>query len=100
MQLAPGRSQPKLTMILSYPPIGARLGSGDAPAHYWIRSTFTMNSEAFSSSAKCTPRRARAYQELVAEKCGLNVFNNSPDSVQQDLKRYLNAIQAMGSGVG
>lgn len=30
----------------------------------------------------------------------LNVFNQSPDSVQRDLRRYLNAIQAMGSGVG
>ncbi len=47
-----------------------------------------------------TTTLARAYQQLVAEKCWLNVFNNSPDSVQQDLKRYLNAIQAMGSGVG
>ena len=34
----------------------------------------------------------------MAEKCWLNVFNNSPDSVQQNLKRYLNAIQAMGTG--
>jgi hypothetical protein len=36
----------------------------------------------------------------VAEKCWLNVFNNSPDSVQQDLKRYLNAMQSMGTGLG
>lgn len=47
-----------------------------------------------------TTSLARAYQELVAEKCWLNVYSNSPDSVQQDLRRYLNAIQAMGSGVG
>lgn len=47
-----------------------------------------------------TSSLARTYQELVAEKCWLNVFNNSPDSVQQDLKRYLNAIQAMGTGLG
>ncbi len=47
-----------------------------------------------------TSSLAHKYQELVAEKCWLNVFNNSPDSVQQDLKRYLNAIQAMGTGLG
>jgi len=54
----------------------------------------------FEERRKHTSSLARTYQELVAEKCWLNVFNNSPDSVQQDLKRYLNAIQAMGTGLG
>lgn len=47
-----------------------------------------------------TTSLGRMYQELVAEKSWLSVYNNSPDSVQQDLKRYLNAIQSMGSGIG
>ena len=47
-----------------------------------------------------TTSLARTYQELVAEKCWLNVFNNSPGSVQQELKRYLNAIQSIGAGLG
>jgi very-short-patch-repair endonuclease len=61
--------------------------------HHELRSLFEQRK-------MHTTSLSRAYQELVAEKCWLNVFNNSPDSVQQDLKRYLNAIQAMGSGVG
>ncbi len=48
----------------------------------------------------CTTSLARTHQELAAGKCWLNVFNNSPGSVQQDLKRYLNAIQSMGAGPG
>ena len=62
-------------------------------AHHELRTLFEQRQVQ-------TTALARAYQELVAEKCWLNVFNNSPDSVQQDLKRYLNAIQAMGTGVG
>lgn len=40
------------------------------------------------------------YQELVAEKTWLGVFNNSPTSVRQALQAYLNAVQAMGAGTG
>jgi very-short-patch-repair endonuclease len=54
----------------------------------------------FEERQTYTKSLARTYQELVAEKCWLNVFNNSPDSVQQDLRRYLNAIQLMGTGLG
>lgn len=54
----------------------------------------------FEERQVLTTSLARAYQDLVAEKSWLNVYNNSPDSVQQDLKRYLNAIQAMGTGLG
>lgn len=43
---------------------------------------------------------AKTYQELVAEKTWLSVFNNSPDSVRQALQAYLNAVQAMGAGTG
>jgi len=43
---------------------------------------------------------AKTYQELVAEKTWLGVFNNSPDSVRQALQAYLNAVQAMGAGTG
>jgi very-short-patch-repair endonuclease len=54
----------------------------------------------FEERQTYTTSLARAYQELVAEKCWLNVYNNSPESVLQDLKRYLNAIQLMGTGLG
>lgn len=47
-----------------------------------------------------TSTLARTYQELVAEKTWLGVFNNSPDSVRQALQAYLNAVQAMGAGTG
>lgn len=47
-----------------------------------------------------TSTLAKTYQELVAEKTWLGVFNNSPDSVRQALQAYLNAVQAMGSGTG
>lgn len=43
---------------------------------------------------------AKTYQTLVAEKTWLGVFNNSPDNVRQALQVYLNAVQAMGSGIG
>lgn len=43
---------------------------------------------------------SKTYQELVAEKTWLGVFNNSPDSVRQALQAYLNAVQAMGAGTG
>lgn len=61
--------------------------------HHQLRNLFEER-RAHTSSL------ARTYQELMAEKCWLNVFNNSPDSVQQDLKRYLNAMQSMGTGLG
>lgn len=47
-----------------------------------------------------TQTLAKTYQELVAEKTWLGVFNNSPDSVRQALQAYLNAVQAMGAGTG
>ncbi len=47
-----------------------------------------------------TQTLAKTYQELVAEKTWLGVFNNSPDSVRSALQAYLNAVQAMGSGTG
>lgn len=43
---------------------------------------------------------ARTYQDLVAEKTWLGVFNNSPPSIRQALQTYLQAIQAMGAGTG
>lgn len=47
-----------------------------------------------------TTALARTYEELVAEKTWLGVYNNSPDVVRQALQRYLNAVQAMGAGTG
>ena len=47
-----------------------------------------------------TTTLARAYQQLVAEKCWLNVFNNSPDSVQQDLQEVPECNSGHGYGVG
>ncbi|MBK6851985.1 MAG: AAA family ATPase [Burkholderiales bacterium] len=54
----------------------------------------------FEERKQLTTTLARTYQELVAEKTWLGVFNNSPDSVRQALQAYLNAVQAMGSGTG
>ncbi len=43
---------------------------------------------------------AKTYQELVAQKTWIGVYNNSPEDIRQALQAYLNAIQAMGSGQG
>jgi len=43
---------------------------------------------------------SRTYQDLVAEKTWLGVFNNSPQSIRQALQSYLTSIHAMGSGTG
>jgi AAA domain len=43
---------------------------------------------------------ARTYQDLVAEKTWLGVYNNSPNAIRQALQAYLNSIQAMGAGTG
>lgn len=56
--------------------------------------------ELFDERKTLTTTLARTYQELVAEKTWLGVFNNSPDSVRQALQAYLNAIQSMGAGTG
>ena len=56
--------------------------------------------ELFDERKTLTTALARTYQELVAEKTWLGVFNNSPDAVRQALQRYLNAVHAMGSGTG
>lgn len=56
--------------------------------------------ELFDERRTLTTALARTYQDLVAEKTWLGVFNNSPDSVRQALQAYLNAVQAMGSGTG
>lgn len=56
--------------------------------------------ELFDERRILTTSLARTYQDLVAEKTWLGVFNNSPDSVRQALQAYLNAVQAMGSGTG
>ncbi|MFN8709689.1 MAG: AAA domain-containing protein, partial [Planctomyces sp.] len=54
----------------------------------------------FQERRQLTTALARSYQDLVAEKTWLEVFNNSPDSVRQALQAYLNAVQAMGAGTG
>jgi very-short-patch-repair endonuclease len=54
----------------------------------------------FDERRTLTTALARTYQDLVAEKTWLGVFNNSPDAVRQALQAYLNAVQAMGSGTG
>lgn len=43
---------------------------------------------------------AKTYQQLVANKTWLGVYNNSPEDTRQALQAYLNAIQAMGTGQG
>jgi very-short-patch-repair endonuclease len=54
----------------------------------------------FEERRQLTNALAKTYQDLVAEKTWLGVYNNSPDSVRQALQAYLNAVQAMGSGTG
>lgn len=56
--------------------------------------------ELFEERKTLTNALARTYQDLVADKTWLGVFNNSPDSVRQALQAYLNAVQAMGAGTG
>ena len=54
----------------------------------------------FEERRVLTNSLSSTYQELVAEKTWLGVFNNSPTSVRQALQAYLNAVQAMGAGTG
>ena len=54
----------------------------------------------FEERRALTASLSRTYQDLVAEKTWLGVFNNSPQSIRQALQAYLGAIQAMGSGTG
>lgn len=56
--------------------------------------------ELFEERRTLTNALARTYQELVAEKTWLGVYQNSPDNVRQALQRYLNAVQSMGVGTG
>lgn len=54
----------------------------------------------FEERRTLTASLARTYQDLVAEKTWLGVYNNSPDSVRQALQAYLNAVQSIGAGTG
>ncbi len=56
--------------------------------------------ELFEQRRQLTETLSKTYQDLVAEKTWLEVYNNSPDSVRQALQAYLNAVQSMGSGTG
>lgn len=56
----------------------------------------------FEQRRTLTATLARTYQDLVADKTWLGVFNNSPDAVRQALQAYLTSIQAMsqtGKGI-
>jgi very-short-patch-repair endonuclease len=54
----------------------------------------------FEQRRALTASLSRTYQDLVAEKTWLGVFNNSPQSIRQALQSYLTSIQAMGAGTG
>jgi very-short-patch-repair endonuclease len=56
--------------------------------------------ELFAHRKTLTTELARTYQDLVAEKTWLGVYENSPPSVRQALQKYLTAMQAMGHGTG
>jgi very-short-patch-repair endonuclease len=56
--------------------------------------------ELFGERRTLTAALARTYQDLVAEKTWLGVFNNSPDSVRRALQAYLVAIRSIGRGTG
>ena len=61
--------------------------------HHRLKTLFTERRTLESDLAK-------TYQQLIAEKTWLGVYNNSPVSIRQALQAYLNAIQAMGAGTG
>lgn len=77
-------------------------------AWHWRQAVMLLDSldghyrmrELFAERKTLTHQLAKTYQDLVAEKAWLGVFNNSPDSVRQALQAYLTAVQAMGSGTG
>ena len=54
----------------------------------------------FEERKALTASLSRTYQDLVAEKTWLGVFNNSPQSIRQALQSYLNSVQSMGAGTG
>ena len=56
--------------------------------------------ELFEERKALATALARTYQELVAEKAWLGVFNNSPDLVRRALQAYLAAVRAIGKGTG
>lgn len=56
--------------------------------------------ELFEERKTLTTTLARTYQDLVAEKTWLGVYNNSPDSVRSALAAYLAAVRAIGKGTG
>lgn len=56
--------------------------------------------ELFEERKALATSLASTYQDLVAEKTWLGVYNNSPSSVRQALQAYLNSVQAMGAGTG
>jgi hypothetical protein len=82
--------------------------TGWAQAWDWRQAVMFLDSieghhelgKLFEERRSLTGTLSRTYQELVAEKTWLGVYNNSPDSVRQALQAYLSSIQAMGSGTG
>jgi len=56
--------------------------------------------ELFEKRRVLTVALSNTYQELVAQKTWLEVFNNSPSSVRQALQTYANAVESMGAGTG
>lgn len=54
----------------------------------------------FAERRDLTTRLAKTYQDLVAERAWLGVYNNSPPNVRQALQAYLTAVQLMGKGTG
>lgn len=74
----------------------------------WRRAVALLNSievhhelhNLFAERRALTLSLVRCYQEIVAEKSWLSVYHQSPPDVRQDLQKYLNAVQAMGSGAG
>jgi very-short-patch-repair endonuclease len=54
----------------------------------------------FDERRSLTTRLSKTYQDLVAEKTWLGVYQNSPPSIRQALQGYLNSVQAMGAGTG
>jgi len=62
-------------------------------AHEGLRALFEQRRD-------LTQRLARTYEEVVAERTWLGVYNNSTDRVRQALQDFLTWVEKMGSGNG
>jgi very-short-patch-repair endonuclease len=98
----------RLRTIHAEPDHDAQLPSNWREAWTWRCAVMFLNGidghdkmrELFTQRKTLATVLAKTYQDLVAEKTWLGVYQNSPNHVTQALQAYLTAIQAMGAGTG